>query len=218
MTITVYGGPLSPFVRKVLIVLEHKGIEYDLVPVSPFPPSEELLAVNPKGQIPALTDGDLALGDSSVICEYLEDAYPEMPLRPNDIRDRAKARWIEDFCDTTLSAGVGRPLFFQKIVRGLLMKQEPDEAVMREAFEELLPKAFAWLEAQTPTEGYLVGQQFSLADVALGSQLHNLDTVEYKLDARRWPNLAAYSERIAAEPAFQRRRAHDEAILRKLRG
>lgn len=97
------------------------------------------------------------------------------------------------------------------------MRKEPDARLMQQAFDELLPTAFGWLETQVPTDGYLVGNQFSLADVALGSQLHNLETVNYHIDSERWPKLADYASRIAAEPAFQRRRAHDDAILRKLR-
>lgn len=109
MSITVYGGPFSPFVRKVLIVLEHKALDFELNALSPFPPSEELLAINPKGQIPAFTDGDLKLGDSTVICEYLEDQYPQRSLRPSDARDRARARWLEEYCDTPCPlASVGR--------------------------------------------------------------------------------------------------------------
>ncbi|MNJ64433.1 Stringent starvation protein A [compost metagenome] len=75
MTLTVYGAPLSPFVRKVRLCLLEKALDYQLEMVMPFNPPDWYLQLNPLGRIPALRDGDLTLADSSVICQYLEDAY-----------------------------------------------------------------------------------------------------------------------------------------------
>ncbi|MGH6816633.1 MAG: glutathione S-transferase family protein, partial [Hyphomicrobiaceae bacterium] len=84
----LYAGPLSLFSRKVEIALYEKGLSFERVPV-PFsqtagysPKHPEVLAANPKGQVPVLVDGDLTLYDSTVILEYLEDAYPVPALYP----------------------------------------------------------------------------------------------------------------------------------------
>ena len=78
---TLYGAPLSPFVRKARIVLAEKGIDYDLVPLDPFRKSEELLRLSPLGRVPALVDDGKTLADSGVIAQYLEKKWPTPPLK-----------------------------------------------------------------------------------------------------------------------------------------
>ena len=103
--ITLYSGPISMFARKTEIALGEKGIEFERIMV-PFtqsagysPKHPNVLAANPKAQVPVLVDGDLTLFDSTLIFEYLEEAYPEPALWPNDPRDRARARMLELFAD-----------------------------------------------------------------------------------------------------------------------
>jgi glutathione S-transferase len=79
-TLIVHGGLPSPFVRKTLICLEEKRIPYELRPLSPFPKTLELLAMNPFGRIPILQDGDFMLPDSSAIALYLEKTHPSPAL------------------------------------------------------------------------------------------------------------------------------------------
>src|SRR5690349_15127963 len=84
----LYSGPLSLFSRKVEIALHEKGLSFERIQVAfsqtkgYSPKHPEVLAANPKGQVPVLIDGDLALYDSTAILEYLEDAYPAPPLYP----------------------------------------------------------------------------------------------------------------------------------------
>src|SRR3954470_23619322 len=92
----LYVGPLSLFSRKVEIALREKGLDYERVMV-PFtqevgyqPKHPVVLQHNPKRQVPVLVEGDLALFDSTLIFEYLEDAYPTPPLYPAEARARAR--------------------------------------------------------------------------------------------------------------------------------
>src|SRR5262245_53836422 len=101
----LYSGPLCLFTAKVRIALDEKGLAYEKVSV-PFsrdkgyePKHPEVLAANPKGQVPVLTDGDVTVYDSTVILEYLEDRYPEPPLYPRDVRERARCRQLEAAAD-----------------------------------------------------------------------------------------------------------------------
>ena len=75
MPIVIHGAPISPFVRKVRIALAEKGIAYELRPA--LPRSEPLLRLNPLGKIPTLEEDGFAVGDSSVICDYLERTRPQ---------------------------------------------------------------------------------------------------------------------------------------------
>ena len=119
-------SPPSPFVRKVLVALDHKSIAYEVVPQMPFSGSKEYMRINPLGKIPTLVDGDLTIGDSKVICRYIEAAFPEPALYPKDTKDRALADWYEEFAGshvTELATGI----FFQRFMRPLAFQQEPDE-------------------------------------------------------------------------------------------
>src|SRR5215831_7203214 len=103
----LYSGPLSLFTGKVRIALDEKGLEYDLVSV-PFsrtgyqPKHPDVLAINPKAQVPVLVDGPVKLYDSTIILEYLEDRYPEPPLYPRDAAERARCRQAEAAADEVL--------------------------------------------------------------------------------------------------------------------
>src|SRR6187549_3115933 len=94
----LYSGPLSLFSRKVEIALREKGLAFERIMVrftqteGYHPKHPEVLAANPKGQVPVLVDGDLVLYDSTVILEYLEDAHPDPPLYPATPRARAACR------------------------------------------------------------------------------------------------------------------------------
>ncbi|OYW60815.1 MAG: hypothetical protein B7Z40_19500 [Bosea sp. 12-68-7] len=105
---TLYSGPLSLFARKVEIALREKGLPFERVMV-PFnqttgydPKHPEVLALNPKGQVPVLSDAGLVLYDSTVIVEYLDEAYPEIPLYPGSPAERARCRLDELFADEIL--------------------------------------------------------------------------------------------------------------------
>jgi glutathione S-transferase len=95
MALIVYGGAVSPFVRKVRVVLAEKCVAYSLEQVSPFKPPPDFREISPLGRIPVLRDTDQpepnTLPDSSVICDYLERKFPTLPLYPTDPMSRARA-------------------------------------------------------------------------------------------------------------------------------
>ena len=112
----VIGSYVSPYVRKVLACLELKGLTYKIDPITPFYGDEQFEAMSPLRRIPVLVDGDLALCDSSVICQYLDEAYTDRPLLPADLKDRARARWLEEYADSRLGDVFIWGLFYPKVV------------------------------------------------------------------------------------------------------
>jgi glutathione S-transferase len=204
MSIVVHGASPSPFVRKVRVALAEKGIPYELVPVVPFPPANEtpeFRRMSPLGKIPALSDGDFGISDSSVICAYLERKHPSPPLYPSEPRDYARVLWLEEFADTRLVEAVA-PAFFQRVVRKRFFQQEPDEELVRKALAEAAPAALDYLEGQLEGE-WLVGGRFTIADVAVASPLQNLRYAGEAVDAARWPRVAAHAERVWSRPSFK---------------
>src|SRR5262245_21268117 len=86
---TIIGGPVSPYVRKVLTVCEMKGVPYRLDPIVPFFGDDAFSELSPLRRIPVFIDDEVSLCDSSVICEYLNDRYADPPLLPADVAQRA---------------------------------------------------------------------------------------------------------------------------------
>jgi glutathione S-transferase len=97
--------PLSPYVQKVQIALYEKGLEFESsTPDLLGMPDAEFLRVSPRREIPTLVDGDNIIFDSTIILEYLEDRWPERPLLPKSPAARARARTLEELCDTYFEA------------------------------------------------------------------------------------------------------------------
>jgi len=201
---TVYGVPVSPFVRKVRVALAEKGIAYDLDPVIPVNVSADYRKISPLGKVPAFRDGDCTLADSSVIIAYLDRTHPNPSLYPSDPYDFARALWFEEYADGGLVTIIGPKIFFQKVVGPRFFNQKTDEAVVKKAFEEELPPMLDYLEAQlAPGATTLVGKQFTIGDVGVGSQFVNLFHCGFGIDTKRWPKLAAYLAAVHERPSFR---------------
>jgi glutathione S-transferase len=196
--IKIYGVHGSPFVRKVFIALDIKGIDYEIVPQMPFSGDTEYLKINPLGKVPTLVDGDLTLGDSKVICRYLENAYPEPALYPQCVEDRAMADWYEDLCGGPV-AEMAAGIFFQRFMRPFAFKQEPDEELVAKITEKRLPPMLDYLETQVPADGWIFSE-FSMADLSIASPFFNAAYAGYDVDASRWPRVAGLIASVKAHP------------------
>jgi glutathione S-transferase len=199
--ITIHGSNISPFVRKTLVCLTEKDVEFELNAISPFPPPESHLKISPLGKIPALTDGDLAIPDSSAICGYLEKRFPETPLYPGSDADYGRALWFEDWADNELPKATSA-LFFNRIaVR--MMKREPDEAVISKILTDIQPGIFDYLEAELGSKVYLVGDRFSIADIAVTCQFIQMMYSGEALPRESHPNIARYVSNHMQRASFK---------------
>ena len=197
----VHGASASPFVRKVRVALAEKGLDYELKPVFPFNVSPEYKKISPLGKIPCYQDGDFTLPDSSCIVAYLEKVSPQPALHPSDPKLYARALWYEEYADTRMVEIMG-PVFFQRVIRKNLMKQEPDEELVKKSLARL-PEICDYLEAEIGNSDFLVGNRFSIADIAVASPFVNLRHAGERVDEKRWPKLGAYLKRIHARPSFK---------------
>jgi glutathione S-transferase len=198
----IIGSYVSPYVRKVLACLALKRLAYEIDPITPFFGNEEFERLSPLRRIPVLVDGDLALCDSSVICAWLDEAYPERPLLPVDVNDRARARWLEEYADTRLGDVFIWGLFYPKFVHPIVWGEPGDAARIDRTLREDAPRELDWLEAQLPASGFLFGDAIGLADIALASFFRNAFHIGFAVDAARWPRTAAFVDRALAHPCF----------------
>jgi len=210
--ITIIGSPISPYVRKILITLEMKSIEFDCVPQVPFFPTEEFKTLSPLGRIPVLKQGTFVLPDSSAIIQYLEDLVPTPSVFPRGSQNKAQALWFEEYGDDYLGRTAVYNLFFQKVVRPLVLKQPADNTLIEQALSVQLPKAMTYLEGKVPQEGYFF-DELSIADITLSSMLLNAIFAGWQIDAVQWPKMASYLERVYAHPVV----AKYNALANKLR-
>ena len=197
----IIGSYVSPYVRKVLACLNLKGLDYEIDPITPFFGGNEFERLSPLRRIPVLVDGDVTLCDSSVICAYLDEAYPGHPLLPASPADRARARWLEEFADTRLGDIFIWGIFYQRRVHPMVWGKEGDAERIAKAIEEDAPRALDYLEGQLPAQGYLFGD-IGLADISVASFFRNAAYADFSVDAGRWPVTANFIERTLAHPCI----------------
>ena len=217
MSLKLSGVNLSPYVRKVRVALAEKGLDYDHEPLMPFGLPDEYAAKHPLKKIPLLEDGDKVIPDSSAICADLEAIAPTPALYPSDAYDRARALWYEEMADDGISAATGA-IFRENLLAPLMFKRETDQALVEQARDETLPPLFDYLERQLGDQEYLVGNAFSIADIAVASQIVNLRHGKGDVDADRWPKLAAWVERVHTRPSFKGLIEEEQAGLKAMGG
>jgi len=209
----VIGNYVSPYVRKVLAVLELKGLDYEIDPIAPFVGDERFSQLSPLRRVPVLIDDGLVLNDSSVICQYLEDRHPSPAIYPRDLADRAQARWLEEYCDTRLADVTVWRLFFQLGVKRHLFGEDTDQVVVKQAREVEIPQSLDYLESQLPEDGFVFGA-LSIADISITSFFRTASFVRYSIDAGRWPRCAALVEQVMALPSLQKLARFEDCCLR----
>lgn len=213
MSIIVYGVPLSPYVRKVRLCLDYKQLDYQLEIVLPFDQPDWFKEMNPLGRIPALKEGDLTLADSSVICQYIDEKYSNLPSVLGETpAQRAQVRWLEKYADYELAPLTTFTIFQQRVISPSMQKQ-PDEALILSALTEKLPPHFDYLENILGDNEFFVGNSLTLADIAFCCQLINMEHGGEQIDAQRWPNLTALYKRIKSSAAIQNMLEGEQKIL-----
>ncbi|MEO7365129.1 MAG: glutathione S-transferase family protein [Sphingomicrobium sp.] len=211
----LYGSSLSPFVRKVLAFAAEKGIELEVVAVGPGDPNPDFRAASPFGKMPGFSDGDYRLADSSAIVHYLEAQQPQPALIPADPQLRGRTIWFDEFADTIVAA-CGAKMFFNRVVAPRFLKRPGDENAAAAAERDDLPPILDYLETVVPDEGgFLVGDQLTLADLAVASPFANLSHLGCKIDGTRHGRTRAYIERILARPSFAQWVERETAFLAK---
>ena len=199
----LFSFPLSPFAAKVRIALYEKGLEFEKITL-PWDPVKgiterpaEMLAINPKGQVPTLVDGEIALYDSTLIFEYLEERYPDPALYPKNIAARVQCRLLEDFADTVL-ADAGRTLRAEVFAK-------PDAATRDQAAidkaNSALGSAWSMLDRRLGNNDYLC-DSFTVADIGCYALIRTLRFIGTAPDAS-WKGLHDWTGRIENRSSVQ---------------
>lgn len=210
--IKLYGVALSPFVRKAMLALEYKGLEYDNEPTFPGDASPAFRAISPVGKIPVLEHDGFAVPDSSVICRYLERIAPANALYPADPREEAHACWLEEYADTYLidnCAGI----FQERLLKPKLLRQPTDEKRLANILDITLPECLDYVESVVPESGYLVGDSLSIADLAVVTCFIQARYGDYDVDGSQYPKLRRYLDQAYAAPLVVKRMESERANM-----
>lgn len=198
----LYGSIVSPYVRKVAIVLDLKNISYNIEVMIPFleKDKQKLLQMNPLGKVPVYQDGNLMLSDSSVICAYLEKKYSASSIYPTTAENYAKCLWYEEYADSQLIPTILTVAF--NILFAAKFNLVPDMDAVKCALEDKLPQIFTYLDREIGNKKYLVDDCFSLADISVVVPFLNFEIAGHRVDPQKWNNLSRYLNQISNEPVI----------------
>jgi glutathione S-transferase len=206
----VYGAGISPYVRKVRVILHEKNIPYthkDIIHAKGLratgqPIPADFKEASPLGKIPAYREKNWTIADSGVIAQYLEQTYPKPILFPEEPKKYAETLWFEKYADDVLGPVIVS-IFRERVAKPQLLKQETDNKIVEESLKQL-PALFDYLEKSLGTKEWIAANQFTVADIALASQIVNLQAAGEKIDAAKWPHFAAYIDKILKRDSFKK--------------
>ena len=199
----LYSGPLSLFTAKVRIALAEKGLAYERIEVAWSlehryePHHPEVVRLNPKRQVPVLVDGEVAVYDSTLIFEYLEERAPAPPLYPSSLAERARCRRLEAFGDEIVFPELW------KLIDGGFYPAPADSAAaqrMQDARRELAALHLL-LDKELSGREYLC-DRFSVADIGNFVLLSTAATLGAP-PAGSLTQLGAWFARVAQRPAVR---------------
>lgn len=211
--ITLWGLGLSPYVRKVQIALGEKNLAYEhkqILPRALLLATQQAVPdafqkASPLGKIPALEIGAFSISDSSVICAYLDKKFPQgQQLYPEQPDAYARARWLENYADTTFSGVIYQKIFLEAVVKPTVFKTQPNTEIIEKAKSQELPPLLDYLEHEASKTTWLAGNDFSIADVAVVTHLISAEQAGFSLDQNRWKALAKLKDKIMARDSFKK--------------
>lgn len=199
---TLFHIWLHPFSRKVRVVLAEKGLEFDLQIEKIWERRTEFLALNPAGDVPVLIEEDgTTLANSQVICEYLEEVYPDVNLLGDNPVQRSETRRLVSWFDVKFDREVTSNLVGEKLMKTFLKQGDPHGPSVR-AGHANIHYHLDYIGFLTEKRAWLAGEDFSLADIAAATHLSCIDYMgdvpwEEHPAARRW------FEQVVARESFQ---------------
>jgi len=198
----LYHFPLSPYCRKVRLVLVEKRLTFEPKIERPWERRADYLELNPAGTTPTLIeDNGLVIPDSGVICEYLDEAYPDTGLMGRTLAERVEVRRLAAWFDGKFAQEVTQNLFGEKYMNRVAQRGTPDPAAIRMGYQALRYHLdyIGWL---AETRKWLAGGALSLADFAAAAHLSSLDFLG-EIDWSLSPPAKDWYARMKSRPSFR---------------
>jgi len=196
----LYSGTTCPFSHRCRIVLYEKGMDFQIVDVDLFDKPEDLATMNPYNQTPVLVERELILYESNIINEYIDDRFPHPQLMLADPVLKARARLFLFRFEGDLFSHI------DAIETGTQRQADKARELVRDNLVQIAP-VFAH-------QKYMLGDEFSMLDVAIAPLLWRLDLYGIQLPRQAAP-LMKYAERLFSRSAFVEALTPSEKVMRK---
>ena len=200
--VTIIGNTVSPYVRKILAIMQMKGIDFEIDPIVPFFGNDAFAKISPLRRIPVLIDGDTIVNDSSVCAQYLEERFPYPSMLPATAAGRAKARWLEEYADTRMGDVFIWKAFGRMVIAPVFFGTTRDVEAHQKLLSTEVVEVMDYLESIMPAEGFICGP-FGLADISVAVMFRNMMYARWTPDAARWPKTCAWLARAESHPSLK---------------
>jgi stringent starvation protein A len=200
----LYSGTTCPFSQRCRLVLFEKGMDFEIRDVDMFNKPEDISTMNPYGQVPILVERELILYESNIINEYIDERFPHPQLMPADPLQRARAR--------LMLFNFEKELFVH--VHTLENEKSSSSAKLQEKARIEIRDRLTQLAPLFMKNKYMLGEEFSMLDVAVAPLLWRLDHYGIELSKTAAP-LMKYAERIFSRPAYIEALTPSEKVMRR---
>ena len=197
----LYHIAMSPYCRKVRLILAEKRIECELIEERYWERDPSFLRRNPAAKVPVLEIDGKIMSESAAICEYLEEKYPNPSLMPVDIYQRYEVRRLVGWFDDKFHRDVTSKLVYERVTKKIMGHGYPDSKNVKDGAKKIKFHLdyIAWLLEQ---RSWLAGDVMSLADFAAAAHLSALDYIS-DVDWHRSKTLKDWYAKIKSRPAFR---------------
>lgn len=197
---TLYSGTVDPYSHRCRIVLFEKGMDFQVIDVDLANKPEDLAVINPYNQVPVLVERDLVLSEANIINEYIDERFPHPQLMPPEPVMRARAR-----------------LYLHEFEKGLFSHiadiESGNEQKMEAARKAIADNLTIYLVPILTKQAYLLGDDYSMLDVAVTPLLWRLNHYGIKLPNQAAP-LLKYAERLFSRPLYADAMTPSEKAMR----
>ena len=200
----LYSGTTCPFSHRCRFVLFEKGMDFEIRDIDLFNKPEDISVMNPYGQVPILVERDLILYESNIINEYIDERFPHPQLMPADPVMRARTRLFLYNFEKELFIHVAA--LEDRSIRGDEKRLNISRAAVRDRLSQLAPLLLK--------NKYMLGEEFSMLDVAMAPLLWRLDHYGIELPKTAAP-IQKYGERIFSRPAYIEALTPSEKVMRR---
>ncbi|SFC77321.1 glutathione S-transferase family protein [Tropicimonas isoalkanivorans] len=197
----LYHVPLSPFCRKVRLVLAEKKIEVELVEERYWEQDPDFLRRNPAGKVPVLRMGGRTMAESQAICEYLEETVPEPPLLPRKPESRYEVRRLCAWFDDKFHQEVTTKLLYERVNKKITKEGYPESRNVK-AGAKAIKYHLDYMHWLLEQRRWLAGDMMTLADFAAAAHISALDYIS-DVDWHRSANVKDWYAKIKSRPAFR---------------
>ena len=193
--------PLSPFCRKIRLVLAEKKLDVDLVEEPVWEKRADFLKKNPAAKIPILSIGNNILAESNAIFEYLEEVYPSPALLPAESLDRFEARRISAWFDDKFNNEVSSKLLYERVNKKLFLQGYPDSQAIKKGLH-ILKFHLSYFDSLLSERNWMAGRELTVADFSAAAHFSVLDYIG-DLDWSITENLKEWYMKLKSRPAFR---------------